>query len=451
MSPAAGNNLVCISGTWQYPAYQFGATLAACNSTNAGTTQWTGSALQYCNGTSWTAIASGVAGTGTTNYVARWTSGTALGIGTLYDNGSAVGIGTPAPNRPLEVSASSSGGIGGALRITNPQTGTGTESILEFFNTTSGTTVTAAAATIAAIRQGVTNINALVFSTNNAGSVAEAMRISGAGNVGIGTTSPTNLLSLGGLTARTIWMERGASTGNNLTLQAGGGLAGGSNEAGGNLILSSGITTGIGTSQIQFQTYPVGSSGTADNTPITAMTITSAGMVGIGTTSPHAVLQVNGGAIVGNDAASCSSTNLGEVIWTGTYFQVCSNGSAWTNLNAHDIAVFMPGPPNASMIVRVVSARNATYPSGLTGSYCVAKTGATSSAVITLNKIHGATVTSGVGTATFAAGGSANQTCTFTAASAITLAPGDALEFVFPATPDATLADVAITLAGTYQ
>src|ERR1700691_3011553 len=45
VSPAAGNNLVCISGTWQYPTYQFGSTTASCNSTNAGAMQWTGSVL----------------------------------------------------------------------------------------------------------------------------------------------------------------------------------------------------------------------------------------------------------------------------------------------------------------------------------------------------------------------------------------------------------------------
>ena len=56
------NNLICASNTWQYPAYQFGATSAGCDSTNAGMVQWTGSSVspnntfEFCNGSIWTAV-----------------------------------------------------------------------------------------------------------------------------------------------------------------------------------------------------------------------------------------------------------------------------------------------------------------------------------------------------------------------------------------------------------
>lgn len=40
------------------------------------------------------------------------------------------------------------------------------------------------------------------------------------------------------------------------------------------------------------------------------------------------------------------------------------------------------------------------------------------------------------------------NTATFIAASAVTFDPGDQLTVVAPATPDATLADIAVTLAG---
>lgn len=43
-------------------------------------------------------ITSGVSGTGTTNYLARWTGSTALGNSAVYDNGSIVAIGTSSPN-----------------------------------------------------------------------------------------------------------------------------------------------------------------------------------------------------------------------------------------------------------------------------------------------------------------------------------------------------------------
>ena len=39
----------------------------------------------------------GPSGSGTTNYTARWTNASTLGIGALYDNGTNVGIGTTNP------------------------------------------------------------------------------------------------------------------------------------------------------------------------------------------------------------------------------------------------------------------------------------------------------------------------------------------------------------------
>jgi hypothetical protein len=54
-----GNNVVCVSSLWQYPAYQFGSTAASCNSTNAGIVQWTGSVFQGCNGSNWGSLTIG--------------------------------------------------------------------------------------------------------------------------------------------------------------------------------------------------------------------------------------------------------------------------------------------------------------------------------------------------------------------------------------------------------
>src|SRR5258708_27048977 len=128
--------------------------------------------------------------------------------------------------------------------------------------------------------------------TGNAGNTATMnahMVINQNGNVGIATTAPDAILSLGGQSAQTIDLlrETTASTaGNNLTVHAGGAVSGGTNLNGGNLILSSGASTGTGTSQLQFQVYPAGTSGTADNSATTAMIIIGAGAVGIGTTSP---------------------------------------------------------------------------------------------------------------------------------------------------------------------
>jgi hypothetical protein len=165
----------------------------------------------------------------------------------------------------------------------------------------------------------------------------------------------------------------------------------------------------------------------------------------------------------GSSADTCDSNHAGMVQWTGSVIspnntlEYC-NGSTWgavggSSGGVYDLSMFYPGTVSSNAIARVVSARTATYPSGLTGSYCVAKEGATSSTTITLHQIHAGSSTN-VGTVVFAggSGGSTNVTnCTFAAASGISLAVGDALEFAFPSTPDATLGDVSITIAGTHN
>ena len=96
------------------------------------------------------------------------------------------------------------------------------------------------------------------------------------GNVGIGTITPTNILSLGGNSARSFWMERHTTAntaGNTLTITAGGATAAATDKAGGDLILQPGVSTGSAESGVQIKGCVAGISGTADRTQTIAIQV----------------------------------------------------------------------------------------------------------------------------------------------------------------------------------
>ena len=100
------------------------------------------------------------------------------------------------------------------------------------------------------------------------------------------------------------------------------------------------------------------------------------------------------------------------------------------------------GGPGASQVIeRYIFATSVTFAAGLTGSYGTAGTAAAASASFSIQK-NGSTV----GTMIFAAGAAS---ASFTMASQTSFAGGDVLTIVAPAAPDATLANLAWTLAGT--
>ncbi|MGC1780710.1 MAG: hypothetical protein WBB34_22470 [Xanthobacteraceae bacterium] len=158
------------------------------------------------------------------------------------------------------------------------------------------------------------------------------------GTLAIGTTTVTNAINLKGSAGQTIAMVNGATTGNNLTVQAGGGLTGGTNENGGNLVLASGITTGTGTSNIQFSLYPAGTTGTTTNTALTALTVSATGKTG---TTAATTLQANAGSGTNQNGGTLTLAS-GVSTGTGTSnisFNVYGAGSSGTTANSATTAM----------------------------------------------------------------------------------------------------------------
>jgi|GEM_PF-3530976 len=152
---------------------------------------------------------------------------------------------------------------------------------------------------------GQANVSLNTLKTLTDGSDASSLHNHDSRYVQLGGANPTNLggngaftngdFDFGGDADRTIQVDRNSSAfdGSDLTIEAGGAKAGAADQNGGNLVLSSGISTGSGGSAIEFNTSSGSASGTNDVTANTKMVLTSNGRLGVGTTNPQAQLEVD--------------------------------------------------------------------------------------------------------------------------------------------------------------
>ena len=266
-----------------------------------------GAAITATNGLTKTGQAIGLGGT-LTGATTIAQAGNAFSL-----TGGSVGIGTTAPLQLLDVSgnlATATANTQSLLRLTRPTTqGVKYGNALELALGSYGTNVNS---------QSQVNFNLADANTQNPDKTVMSMLASG--NVGIGTTAPLQLLDVSGnlatATANTQSLLRltrpttqGVKYGNALELALGS--------------FDNGINSH---SQVNFNLADANT----QNPDRTVMSLQSSGNVGIGTTTPTAPLDVNGGVkIEGNNTLEFGAGIVGKAINAGKIgYGTFSNGES---------------------------------------------------------------------------------------------------------------------------
>ena len=317
-------------------------------------------------GTDWVSLSeiSGVDGTGTANYIAKWSDADTITNSIIYDNGSNVGIGT-SPSYKLHVSGSTneiagftSSATTTALRIENTHTN-GWGSNLQFWTLGTaagffGTIGSLLGSTDQDLATYATTGNGIRFYTNGNN---ERMRIDSSGNVGIGTSSPSYLLQAQKNQAAYTYIA--SDNANAAASGTGSGFA--MTESGSIAWYLRSERDGTGKFNI----------GNSEN----RLTIDSSGRVGIGTSSPGYKLDVKSSGVATYVAHFTSSdgASLGgmyeDASTNGEFYVKNSTGSTNVLLNSSGTSYLNGGnvgigttSPSAKLQVRTSG-----YDTGTTG------------------------------------------------------------------------------------
>lgn len=344
--------------------------------TSAGASSFnrSGLILDYQSGSSLGRIAAGPNAGGSLAFYTG--SGSSVTERMRIDSTGAVGIGTTSPSNLLEVSATSAGANIVVARLRNAGTTTGTQvSLLFATNTNAGSTSTSQ---ISSVAENTTGSVSLLFSTASGGAPTERMRIDSNGNMGLGVTP-----SAWGTGYKAIDIAARTSL-----------ATGGSNEP---LLVYNGYYDGTNwiykaTTSASYYQQLVGehrwfnaASGTAGNaiTFTQAMTLSSSGSLGVGTTSPSSRFHVYNASASSTSTFSSGSGSVFQ-IWSATtgINQLQYGGASGAYFSLYD-------SQNTAERVRVDAAGNVQALAGAVMKYAPAPASISTTATLTNANIQG--------------------------------------------------------------
>jgi hypothetical protein len=301
-------------------------------------------------GTDWVSLSeiSGVDGTGTANYVAKWSDTDTITNSVIYDNGTNVGIGTTSPGARLEVKSAAPDTF---FANFISSTGSGSAKIYQDSNShpelymadaTGATTIVLNSAGVSYLKGG----NIIIGGTADNGNLLQVQGTSFFyDNVGIGTVSPTYRLDI---------------TGNDNIFRL--------RDSGGLTVVDINGDAGAPATLLKFGDLD----GAADNVKFTIDTqqgnfLFENGFVGIGTASPGYKLDVDGGngIFVGDGGVAVLSANSTTGIFTIGDTDQLGDGVYATNTSTSSFDIYSTGSIKFRMDVNGNVGIGTTTPSAL--------------------------------------------------------------------------------------